>query len=275
VASYPERIISLESNKKWHWIALVATAVTLVALGAWSAWLTVTLHRTVRDLQAVKQRAADGGLGGIVAQLQEPKSSEQLAAILAIIASEVRYDRAGDRPPKLANLIKLSSAVKQVAMKSPEIPEVWQAAFQLVSYRSESTRPLAPIHLPNCADDLTLLQQLSTAPPRAQESKFTVNLSSCALNLDDDGSFAQTALGKFFEETRKRSPGDESTIHIFSGTITYSGGKVLPADRIDFENCLFDFKTPQTPPPSSGKSLADQLLTADLHKGSVYLSLGS
>ncbi len=274
MASYPERIISLEANKKWHWIALVVTAVTLVALGIWSAWLTVNLHRTARDLQAVKQKISDGGLGSIVAQLGEPKSSEQLAAILAIIASEVRYDRAGDRPPKLANLTKLSSAVKQVAIKSPEIPEVWQAAFQLVSYRSESTLPLARIHLPNCADDLTSLQLLSMSPPKAPDSKFTVSLSSCALNLDDDGSFAQTALGKFFEEARKRNPGNENTIHLFAGTITYSGGKLLPVDRIDFENCLFDFKPPQMLPPDSGKLIADQLLTADLRKGSIDLSLG-
>src|ERR1035441_6780642 len=137
MTSQPERIAALEQDKKWHWIALVAVATLLMG---WCGWLSVTLFGMKGDIQAIKQKIADGGNGAIVTALHNPSSLQQLAANLGMVSSQVRVARVEERPPNLERLSKLSGAVKDAAVAYPDIPEVWQAEAELISYRSEERR---------------------------------------------------------------------------------------------------------------------------------------
>lgn len=90
MAAQPERIAALEkfetSHTKVFW--LVVSAATI-----WLVGLSVMLSTMRGDIQAIKQKMADGGLGNIVSSLEHPKSSQQLAANLSLISSKVRVER--------------------------------------------------------------------------------------------------------------------------------------------------------------------------------------
>ena len=75
-----ERIASLETHRLWHWAALAAAA-------AWLSWISITLISIKTDMQAVKQKIHDGGLGDIVSKLENPSSPADLTRNLAIVFS--------------------------------------------------------------------------------------------------------------------------------------------------------------------------------------------
>jgi hypothetical protein len=129
------------SFKTWGVIAsVISTAFTFGAIAAlgwcWSLASKVT---------AIQQQLADGGNTKIVAELKSPESTEQLQANLATVAAEVQTARVKGAQPN-QKTAALSQAVSQVIRREPTIPEVWQAASQLVSFRtvnlvSQKSRP--------------------------------------------------------------------------------------------------------------------------------------
>jgi hypothetical protein len=103
---------------------------------AWLAWLSIMLFSVKGDPQAIKQKIKDGGLGDIVSKLENPSSRQELAANLALVSSQVRLDRAEEKEPDREKMSTLRSAVVKAAAQNPDVPEVWQAASQIVSFRT-------------------------------------------------------------------------------------------------------------------------------------------
>ena len=151
MASQPERIAKLEEGKKLHWRAL---GIAALAAAAWSTWLTTQLAQAnsnlalmAGDVRAIKQKIADGGVGPLVSALQNPKSPEQLAASLAVVSSQIRVAQVDGRHPDEEKLLRLSAAVKTAATRSPNMAEAWQAAYQIVNFRSSGNFqiPIGPL----------------------------------------------------------------------------------------------------------------------------------
>ena len=99
----------------------------------------------------------------------------------------------------------------------------------------------------------------------------SIELSHCSLALDDTESFRHSALGEELAGLRTNSLAYRGTNLILDHVrITYLGSEIIPVNSIQFTNCTFDLQIGSTP-PSSGRGLAKQLLTADFDKGSVTL----
>jgi hypothetical protein len=188
----------------------------------------------------------------------------------------------------MADIEPSSEATRNMIQAHPTVPEVWNIAAQLVSYRSELQAQFGAVDLPNCLslrdprmdhDHITVGNQQYDIPgfssvkfPHWQTHASETN---CILDLDDDGSFSQTAVGQYFEEVRRLHPGlDVVSIVLDHAVIRYSGGKLIPITEIQFKNCLFDFRAPKTAPPIPGRKLTDQLLLADLNSGSAQIPAG-
>jgi hypothetical protein len=251
----------------------------IILLLAWLGAGTKMLFDMHGDIQAIKQKLDDRGLGSIVSSLEHPKSQQQLAANLSLVASEVRVARQDGKKPNNEKLARLSSAVKEVVATNPELPETWQAAFQLVSYRSQSLKESNQASLRSCLDSPIALAQYRNTIAAADKHliqlpknpDFMIVSSNCVLNLDDDGSFVHSAAWRFFEEVRKRFPENRVKFSLQNATIVYSGGPMIPIDGLGFVNCVFDFRNPASVPPRAGQLLAGQLLSSSPEMGEVKL----
>lgn len=84
-------------------------AVLLVLLG-WLGTLSTMIYGLHGDLQAIKQKIADGGNGAIVSALQHPTSPQQLAANLGLVSSQVRVARIAGTKPDPKKVMSLSEA---------------------------------------------------------------------------------------------------------------------------------------------------------------------
>ena len=164
VTNQGERIVALEQDKKWHWIALSGAAG---GAAGWLIYLTFTLNGAVGDLRAVKQSIHDGGLGTIVSQIQNPSSPQQLNAALNFATSQIEVQQANKIKPDPQKLEKLSAAVRSATLKNPDNPTVWQAGARLVNYRYQSQQEAALGRLPSCLDgdgNDSALKQLAHTP---------------------------------------------------------------------------------------------------------------
>ena len=273
MAQQLERIAALESDRRGHWAALSVLAIA--GLG-WLGWITVTLVGMKADLQALKQKIKDGGLGDIVSEIAKPQSPQQLATNLEIVSSTVKLQRLKGARPDPDKLAKLSAAVKVATTQNPELNSAWQTASELISYRSQSESGFPRTPLPDCLDSTEPLKQLRNTPVKNIQSspEITFVAENCSLRLDDDGQYGESAAARFFKEADEISPGLKHGILISGGTIVYSGGKVIPVDQIIYKDTFFVLTPSFNVPPKRGRDLTEHLLTADLKNGQVDLPNG-
>jgi hypothetical protein len=224
-------------------------------------------------------------LGATIRGIESPGSRQQLDANLALLTGQILVDQVEGRKPKSENLIKISSAVKVASDNSPDDPEVWRAAMQLVDYKFQ-TRPVPSLPLPNCfemamqqTDDLyrnrqgAFIGEAPHTPGGATGELF--NVSNCEVDLDDDGNFNSTVLGKIIERDKNEDPTlREFALRISNARIKYSGGKLLPFSFIEWSNCTFEPKPMNGIPSKSVQSFTSQLLTANIAEGKIQFQSG-
>jgi hypothetical protein len=166
---------------------------------------------------------------------------------------------------------KLLAANKQA-------PGYWSAATQLVNYKFQMQFPSA---LPNCLDQVmnhtvdvdgnTGHQVSPNAYPTSELRTEVWDVGHCALDLDADGKFSSTALGKAMEQEKKKYPNlSYFILRVGNARISYFGGKPLPFTAIEFQNCAFELNPPGTQPTKEDQSITTQLLTSDT-SGKLYL----
>jgi hypothetical protein len=109
-------------------------AVVLLLLG-WMGVGTGYLMTMRGDIQAIKQYEKDHG-GEIVKNIESPATKEQLAANLSLVSAQIQVARSENHKPDRKNLAGLQGALQIASREHPDIPEVWQADAQLVSYKS-------------------------------------------------------------------------------------------------------------------------------------------
>lgn len=256
MTTQPERIASLETHEKFHWMALVAVAT----IGcAWLSWASVTLFSIKADLQALKQDIADHGFGQIVADLKKPKSADQLRANLTTITAQIQTDRVEGKQPDKNKVDTLSKALAQVIQRDPQLPEAWQAAGELISYRSSSGS--SEVALPPCqpeGDYVQIQPMLFTqAPPDRNLGIFVgFYFQNCTLVLDGPSPILQPSTMQVILRQK-----DSVGLVLTNVHVVYHGGDILPVRAIAFTNCTFDFQL-YSKPPSSAPNLMNALLTA-------------
>jgi hypothetical protein len=265
MASQPERIASLETHRSWQWVAI---CFLFTVVGVWCGWLSTAVIDMHSDLRAIKQKISDGGNGAIVSALEHPSSPQQLAANLALVSSQVRVARAEGKkadPQKLANL---STAIETVAQRDPSVPEVWQAASEIVTYRSEQ-KFFANGEPPNCLD--VWVQPASISLQNHTTTVLQpVILQNCKMVLDFDWDkdvkgtkpSGNVPLYPFLDLDYGEWRGGPAVI-FKNAVIVYRGGPIQVHVPMAFQNCLFNLETKQDPTPN-GRLLVRTLLASDL-----------
>lgn len=263
---------SFASTKGTVKLVVPVIAAAILAAFAW-CW---TLGSRVT---AIQQQLADGGNTKLVAQFKTPESGEQLAANLLTVAAAVQTARAKGVEPD-NKTAALSKAVSQVIQRDPAIPEAWQAASQLVSFRTvdfvrnkslppcdtAGAKPVEKWHgtadhnaeveagyfYSNCTLDL------STLPP--QNKKGTYHLS-----IVDNGRLATDK--SIHTEAIRIEPSDEDLqfpIYAEDAVIVASNAST-PFGNNDFvfRNCRFQLSVYTVPDTSISKLLLAGLSQSD------------
>jgi hypothetical protein len=260
VAGQAERIASLETDRKWHWCAL--TVVAVCGLG-WLSWVSLALVSIKGDMQAVKQRIRDGGLGEIVSQLRSPESQDQLRANLSTVVAQIETAKVRGRKADPGKIKALSGAVAQVTRSDPEMQETWQAAAQLINFRVPSTSiPSTPCFRgPRPADTSP------SSPPNSALTVYdiTIAVKDCTFNLDDTEDVVKQDEAQISKAASSLSPVVSFRIvfrfqHVH---LIYRGGTLPPIVNLYvFRDCTFDWQLP-TVPTASGQKITQQLLEAE------------
>jgi hypothetical protein len=100
-------------------------------------------------------------------------------------------------------------------------------------------------------------------------------LLNCVLDLDDNGDWASTSVGRQFQEVKKANPNvSRYVLDLTNVLIKYSGGKLPPVDEIRFTNCWFELPTPADTPNKETQRITTQLLEAERYQGKVNLQSG-
>src|ERR1700730_3148262 len=103
------------------------------------------------DIHAIKQTESIAGTA-IVSRLEKPPSIDQLKHDLAITSAKLELQKLTIGPKtkiEPSSFKALDAALLQVAQNHPDLPEGWEVAAQLVSYKSEALNP-TPTFPPAC-----------------------------------------------------------------------------------------------------------------------------
>jgi hypothetical protein len=103
------------------------------------------------DIRAIKQAEKINGTE-IVNRLEKPPSIDQLKHDLEVTSAKLELQKLTVNPKNKvepSSFTGLDTALLQVTKNHPDLPQAWNAAAQLVSYKS-ATLTSTPASLPRC-----------------------------------------------------------------------------------------------------------------------------
>jgi hypothetical protein len=188
----------------------------------------------------------------LVAELKHPKSDEQLKANLSTVVAQVQRARVNGVKPDLTKVSSLTNAVAQVVKSEPQIPEAWQAAVQLVNYRTASLSAA-----PSAEYACSKANVVVTGGPSPATMIATASFYNCVLDLDEPTIWTKPDL-----ESQGQSITDWH-LDLHNVTVHYTGGASLANVReITFDRCIMEFEINSRPSSPLGQSMLTQLLAA-------------
>jgi hypothetical protein len=241
MATHLERTATLETSIG-HIKGVAYVLITLLI--PWAAYITI-------NVISMKQSMVDGGNTKLVADLRAPKSPQQLQANLSTVIAQVQNARLAGKPPNPKNIEAVSIALADVVRKQPDVPEGWNAAAQIISYRSSR---MFPSSKPDCETELN-------PPPPAMlknQTKATewIYLHDCTLHLDN--------LISWRDKNDKTLTSIAFTCNDVE--IVYRGGPILPITSLQLVHCTFDFQINNEPPPPARRLTEALLAASDINK---------
>ena len=259
----PSKIV--RTFKTWPAPLIVAAAVCAIVVSS----PREVMHR--RNLNSSLQKDLNDGLGAST-PAQKPSSAltKNLSNIAETVNTAIKTHSTG-----LGDVAPLSATVKSVVTRYPDVAEGWRAASELVSYRSLLTYGDPAVALPDCFEihsDLVLRLKNSLAMDRSGVMPFFVTMSTCTLNLDVSAEYQVSESAQFFRLLEAARPGAKREILLDNAIVTYSGGNMIPIDRLVCRGCTFRFSPPGSPPPPRGQQLTRELLTADLRNTDIQMT---
>lgn len=276
------RIKRIEQSGILRWMkdyGMLVVPITLTILGSVFAATVWVVTHAVDDRVESKltehhfdQVAAD--VNGIKGQLGE------ISAFLKILTENELHRQASlpkqdfeQQVPTLAAAVTTARAVQAYAAPSvirdinrrlvdtpSDSPGYWNAASQLISYRSDLQVKFKPESLPDCLGG----ERVPNSKGGGNYNGYwqtTIVLSHCRLNIGIEDLPAFRALaahvisGIPFEAIHY-------SLDLTDVRVVYRGGEILPVDMIVMHNCRFEIET-RDEAPAQGKTLTKDLLAAD------------
>ena len=225
--------------------------------------LTVWFFAMNSKLSTIGQKIEDQTGTKIVESLNAPQSQEHLVASLTQVTANVRAAQAQGGTPSQAKALQLGKALDGVIQREPGLPEAWQAATTLVSYRASS-----PPNLGNCLTRPWTVIPLSTGKVDGPiKIGYLFQFHDCTLDLSDSEAFLRSEAYKGFQAAEAREPGtyiqffDMERVHL-----VYSGGSLFLSDSAVFRNCTFELRVGGSPPPPIREITRKLLVARDYRK---------
>lgn len=258
IANLQQRVSSIEGQLKVlppqresHGLRNGLAAASLVPVLWWVYFIT-------SNVVAIKQQLRDGGNKEIVASLEHPQSPAILRADLNTVIASIQTAQAKGIAPNAAKTGSLSRAIAQVIQEPSPPLEAWQAAGQLISYRTQSAKAT---ELPTCK--LQVNDAGSQPSPLITGYRLDLVLRDCTLVIDDP------KLPEYFREetesARERLNVSPDAIYVHYALsnvhVVYSGRPIF-ANTIQMFNCAFEFRI-SSEPASEGKGIVEKILIAD------------
>lgn len=238
-------------RRVWKFLPTAAIAVGLGAMG-WCWHINDRINTVEQKITAIEQELADGGNAKLVAELRAPKSTEQLQANLATITAQIQTARVNGEQPDAKKVEALSKALAQVVQKNPQLPEAWQVAGELISYRAIPAKPAST--LAECSPVV-----FTGMPQQDWRIPVLLQLQNCTIALDDLAQLSPKLMGLL---ARDQGQVYKSALLLRNVHVVYRGGAIaLPVRALIFNNCTFEFDLDGSP-PAPGNSLTETLLVA-------------
>lgn len=250
-----ERVAAIETAAKHLKLTIGILVPTLLL---WGAYIT-------KNVISIKQALADQGTR-LVAQLNSAKSPEELRATLSTVTAQVQTSQVDHKTPDPKKTMALSTAVARVIHNDPQIPEAWEAASALISFRFSNHEPIKSVPCGSSPENIMI------PPLDPQHSLFEqgIRYHDCTVTLDDALEIIDSKDYKLM--SKPIQPLWRFGIVFQNVHVIYRGGKVLPANVFVFSNCTFEFQMNIPPSAPSGRSLTSTLLaTTDTSKVTVVL----
>lgn len=233
-------------------LKVVGTLGTIAIVGAFGwCW------HLGNKVTAIEQQLADGGNTRLVTQLKNPQSSEQLKASLNTVIAQVQTAKVEGKPPNSEKVQALTTALSQVISKDPDMPEAWNAAAELISYKTENAKPDVG-SLPRC--DLAALKpeaRQKTFPDGSVFMIFGYYASHCALYLEDvpEMHVNPNELKNLHIEISGGGGDITFPIYLTDGIAVYHGGPIRNSSGFVLQDCVLDFNVNDIPPSEGAKDL--------------------
>jgi hypothetical protein len=206
-----------------------------------------TIQATLTQIQGEQRKAVPLTVGSLL----EKPSASNLGMAAALLKTAKEKDRKSDPALLHQNAIRLEATPSELK----DSPEFWQAASELISYRSQQVSTAASASITNCLDrspTTQITQATNSGPAVFTHGPFVY--SNCSIELDSPKA------AEIFRNTL--SLGDLELRHC---RVVYRGGPiVVPGARgeLKFVDCLFDISTPLQP-ANPGRELVANLLAAE------------
>lgn len=253
VSALAQRVTAVETELRiWgKVIGGFSTAGLLVGMGAlgWSVHIG-------NKVTAIEQQLVDGGNTKLVSELKLPKSPQQLQANLTMVTAQIRTARANGTKPNAQKVAALSDALSAVVQKDPNLPEAWQAATELVTYRS--TQP-ATIQKACFGKSMSSVLNNSVNGIKLPDSLSDID---CSIDLGDIESFKSNPDIKDLKLNLDGTLSSPLGIELTHAHVIYHGGPIIPFTILRCVACTYDFGF-STPPPVPAQKLTRQLLIAE------------
>jgi hypothetical protein len=261
-----ERVVDLE--KKVSNIGLVlklaGSAIVLVALPLFG-YICIQLNQQGRQLAAIDAIVRKQLPTMAESLIMAPVGSEaQLRRNLSVSATLVQSAREEKRKSDSASVTKVGQELVGVLDAHPVVSEGWQAAAELVSYRSDLRTGFQSKKLRDCFDDQGS-QDVEFTNPNYWTGIHDVLMTKCSLDISNVDGFWKSRFGLGLTKLES-TVGHPVPFRIFLNEVTlvYRGGDVIPAFYIGCSNCIYDFQIQNQIPSTRGKYLTRELLVADL-----------
>ena len=257
--SYRKPALAIQP-KSWARVSSELGA-SLVALG-----IVVSVGSTYRPPDPVLAQAR---------AVEKAKTSETKGRHLADLTALVASARTQKSVLSEKDVAVAAQSVRKALIDHPDLLQGWQAASEIVSYRSELSGSIAvgQTTVNSClAPGGIAVEQLENSAAAHQFSATATPkylAVNCRLDLDDQAQYSAGTAGRFFESLDRLLPGRRHVFEVKDSIVTYSGGPLIPADEFDFINCTFVFNPPSSVPSSRGRILTDTLMTANLRLTTV------
>ena len=207
------------------------------------------------------QKAIDDSLVSVLSSQTLPSKAND---VLAQVASDTRSLRSLEAKLPSNKVAQTSSTLEKALRSYPDSLPGWDAAAEMVSYRSGLREPMR--QLPDC--------YATEGGGGAHLADLVMRYHDCNLNLNDVAGFNAVAT-KIYQpgpDGKIKAWGQVSeTILLTNGNVSYSGGQLIGIQRLSLQNCTFDLLGPSSLPPTRGRALTNQLLLADLSNVTLIL----